>query len=260
MTLRKSNPVSVTGLMPGDLVRIAVANGACIAALGGVSSHLTKGAFGRMGADGNIVMHEMMPTEFVALREIKVTPQTQVERISMDSENEAGILALQYLQTLSEFVKSRAAGQEHIRPLLVAMLKTETERVSQKLAESGMSVVEVLSTESVVKKKVYITNDPDSIRDGAIPIDAVAFDIAPENKHETTVEVYDAQRAQEVIFNDRRVSEGAPRAADPAPAIAANLSPLMRSLVGIEGLEGGTLTGNDLGLGSFEEDVPGMVG
>jgi hypothetical protein len=176
----------------------------------------------------------------------------------LDNPDEAAVLGLQYLRDLSDVLRARAAGHDHIRPLLMAGLSAHAKVIEDKLVTSGIAVVEVTSTRKVVSKKVYLTTDPEQVREGAIPIDAIAFDIAPVDETTKGIDVFNADRAKELLFSTQRVTDdNAPRdGTGGAAPVMATLSPFMRGLLNLNTQEVG-LTGIDLGLNDHDDDDVG---
>lgn len=254
MTIRKSAAQPISFSVAGDLVRITEAAGAQIAAIGPLSSSFVHGAFGRVVAlaDGKVgmKMHELMPGEIRALETIEATQGTQVERIFVDNESEVAVLGLQYLRGLAEQIRSRVAGQQNLRPLMVAALKTDSDRLSEVLARSDLKAVEFSETKTIITKKIYLTADPASIREGVIPDDAIGFDLEPITTDTKSVETFGPDRVMEVLFSKSSVATNAVPAQ--AQEGAAPLSPFMRGLIG-QREEAGDLNLGDV-LGGDDED------
>jgi hypothetical protein len=242
MTITRAPAAPAHHAMPGDLVRIALAAGAMINGLPAAAGVFATGAFGKIGPmreDGSRVleMHELMPAEIAACQTISLTHGTMVERISVDNENEVAILALQYMRDLKDFIRERmsSASSDVLRNVLIANLKADADRVAIKLAASGISVVEKITTKTVVTKSVYLTSNPQAMKDGATPSDVVSFEFEADSKVDANVTVHDASRAQEVLFSPVAVADGVAPAAGGRPDAVdgSQLTPFMRHMLGM---------------------------
>lgn len=251
MTIRKSQPVTAGSCMHGDLVVIETGHGCEFQGLRSISSPLCKHAFGKIaqGPNGTLILtpNDLMPLELRGLPVILST-ESRVQRVSIDSENEMAVLALQYLRVLSEFIKGKVGVSDQLRQILVTSLSGESKRVTDALAASGLSVVTVTKQHISETVETYLTSDPDAMRDGVIPENAVAFTTAPIEREETRVDVHDASAAAELLFTERRVRNGAT-----GPAAAAQpeveMNPFLAALMGQDA--GVNLTASDLG---FDDD------
>lgn len=260
MTITKSAAVAANNVLQGDFVRVASNVGAQIthlAGMGSIANTLAKGAFGRITAvnpDGSrtLTMHNLMPAEIASLQTITLSPGAQIERISLDNDNEAAVLGLQYMRDIKEILRTRINSAPGLGPLLVAAMKNDADRIAAALTQSGLHIVEEIKTVSTVHKRIFLTANPEAMREGAIPIDAVAFDFDPVDTNETKVEVYDASRATEILFTPERVSDGQTR---PQTAQAAQqmpqLSPFMAGLLGMNNNAAAQATESDLNLGDL---------
>lgn len=256
--LRKSQPAPVSSVMPGDFIRIAVSNGSQLNMLGAISSPVTTGAFGRAAMEnGKLVlqMHELMPNDIRAMQTINLSPSAMVERVSFDNDNELAILGVQYLREMGEIVRSRASSgsADQMKAMLTAVLQSSARPLMDKLAQSGLSVVEKSVTRSEVVKKVYITSNPEALTNGEVPEDVVAFDIAPQSVENMETNVFPADRISEVLYAPVRVINGAATPATAAPA-GPELNPFMRGLLGMPVDADETINPEDFGIDDDSND------
>lgn len=256
MTIRKSQPSSITAAMSGDMVRIVEPAGSAFRGLP-QTGPVTKGAYGKLeiSSDGrySVIPHSLMPAELVALERIELSQMATIERISHDTDKELSVLALQYLQQLSTFVRTRASG-DSIATVLKATLKASAQPVMVALQESGLSMVEHVRTVSKVERRVYVTSNPNDIADGVVPADAIAFDIEPEDSSSVTTNVHAADQLENILYSSSQVREANSTPAAQATPPARALSPFVANLLGLGGDD--QVNASDLDFPDPEDDMP----
>lgn len=270
MTIHRSTPISASTAMPGDLIRIVVVGSSVAPLLGAVSRRLVKDAFGVVAIDGDgskyLKLHDKMPSEVRGLERFTLPSDTQIERISMDSENEVALLVVDYLRTIGDTARSLATpGGEGATAR--AVLGADGPRLAEMIQSGGFSLVEVVTRKVITERHVYVTSNPELIQQGEIPADTRMFEYKPTATRETEVNIKDVNHIIELLTEDVAVKESVPT----PPALVAqevaigdaNLTPFMRSLLTpLGGADNLTLSASDLNSADLDLDqddnTPGM--
>lgn len=267
MTIHRSQPTSAAASMPGDFVVLASATGAryALAQLAPAVHMFGPGLFGKIARQGDdivLVPDDRLPDLVRSLGPVILSNVALIERVSVDREHEKAILGLQYLRRLSDAARERARGQDGVvQGQLLAQLmgegaNSDLRRIADELTAAGIQVVEKKQVTTVETTTIFLTADPEAVREGRQVADTMKFATAPKESKAETVEIFDAFRTRELLLSTQPVQEVAdlPQAVQPAaPALQPAETNIM-NLLGLHGLlPGGTLTADDIGLG---EDFP----
>lgn len=277
MTIHRSQPTSAAACMPGDFVRLVSAHGASYpqaAALGPAIVMIAAGMFGKIASqNGAIVLvpDERIPALFREIGPMTLSEAVSIERISVDHEHEKAIMGLQYLRQISDVARQRATGPDGtvqrgvMQALLGEAAGSDLRRIADELAAAGIQVVEKKVVRTFETNTVYLTTDPEAVRQGRMTQDTMQFASAPKEGGSETIEIFDASRTRELLLSTQPVREVAAQEGEATPAAPAAHTNIM-NLLGLDGL-----TPQDVGLdagiaddfgggpdGDPDEDRPGM--
>jgi hypothetical protein len=255
MTIHRSHPTSAVASMPGDFVRLVASHGVSFpraAQLGPAVAMLAEGMFGKIAnQDGAtvLVLDERIPALFRELGPMKLSESATIERISVDHEHEKAIMGLQYLRHISDVARQRAAGPDGQvqRGLMQALLGeaagSDLRRIADELTAAGVQVVEKKVVRTVETNTVFLTTDPEAVREGRTSRDTMQFASSPAESTNETVEVFDASRTRELLLSTQPVREVAPAPGEITPAVPSAHTNIL-NLLGIQGM----LTTDDVRL------------
>lgn len=261
MTIHRSQPTSAAAAMPGDFVRIINPHGASYpqVGLGPAVVKIAAGIFGKIDRQGGAVV--LVPDERVPALIREIGPMTlsesvTMERISVDQEHEKAIMGLQYLRQIADIARQRAAGPDGTvnRGVLQALLgeaaNSDLRKIVDELSVAGVQVVEQKITRTYETSTVFLTTDPQAVRDGRPALDAMKFTSPTKDSTNETFDVFDASRTRELLLSVQPMREVNAQPGEPTlvqPTASTNLI----NLLGL----GGTLSADDVGLGTdFGQD------
>jgi hypothetical protein len=92
---------------------------------------------------------------------------------------------------------------------------------------------------------VFLTSDPDGVREGRISQDTMQFASTPKEAKTETVEIFDASRTRELLLATEPVREVASQPGEIMPAVPPAHTNIM-NLLGLQGM----LSADDIGLGT----------
>lgn len=260
MTIHRSQATEAKACMNGDFVRVVSPYGASYPAsgvLGPAVTQIASGIFGKIVVENGehfLVPDERTPGLMRALGNLRLGQGVTVERISVEHEYEKAILGLQYLQKISDVARARATeenGQvkrEVLQALLGPAATTDLQRIVDELEAAGMSFVEKVSTKTIQKRTMVLTANPEAVRNGTTPIDAMTFDSPATETTTNNIEVYDPSRTRELLLSTQPVREVAPQPGEAAQPDGPELG-LMR-LLGLDG----ALSAEDVELGAEDDE------
>ena len=254
MTIHRSQPTSAAACMPGDFVRLVSARGACFpqaAQLSAAVVMLADGMFGKIAnQNGAIVLQldERIPALFRELGPMQLSESVTIERISVDQEHEKAIMGLQYLRHVSDVARQRAANADGqvqrgvMQALLGEAAGSDLRRIADELTAAGVHVVEKKTVRTFETNTVFLTTDPNAVREGRLSQDTMQFASLPAESTNDTIEVFDASRTRELLLSTQPVREVAPAPGDITPAVP----PAHTNILNLLGLQG--LTADDVAL------------
>lgn len=258
MALIKSNPVSGSNVLPGDLVRIRSA-----LTVPGMPSEIAKllmNAFGRVVLQGNkrvIKLHDYSP-ELIKTLAPEVNESAVFERLQIDADRDLAPLALEYvmgLKKLGEIVTNRAGGEDNQAAAFKAIFSTEFPRVKSLLESAGLTVVKRTKTVST-EQVVFIVTDPansERVLGGAFNADDMIFQLDETSNKGSTNVISNGHDLAEALLSPRRVST--PQAPQDTPATQVpEMNPVLHTIL---------FGGNENGADDHDDstgDVPSMVG
>lgn len=257
MTIHRSQPTSASACMPGDFVRIVSARGASYpqaAALGPAIVMIAAGMFGKIASRNGekvLVPDERIPALLREIGPMTLSDIVTIERISVDQEHEKAIMGLQYLRQIADVARERATGPDGtvqrgvMQALLGETAGSDLRRIVDELSAAGMHVVEKKIVRTFETNTVFLTTDPQAVREGRPSQDAMQFASAPKESTNETIEVFDASRTRELLLATEQVREVA---AQPG-AVTPDVTPAHTNIMTLLGL-GGMLTADDVGLGT----------
>lgn len=268
MTIHRSQPTSAAAVMPGDFVRLLSPRGASypfgpqIAAAAALISSGMFGTIARQGDQTVLVPDQRIPDTIRELGPLTLSEGATIERVSVDHEHEKAIMAFQYLRQISDVVRERATQPDGTvqRGFMAALMGpaagADLRRIADELTAAGIQVVEKKVVRTVESTTVFLTADPQAVREGRQAADTMTFATPAQDATSETFEVFDASRTRELLLSAQPVREVAEQPGEIAPVLPAAHTNIMRTL-GLEGLTG--LTADDIGLGHDfppEEDEP----
>lgn len=275
MTIHRSQPTSAAACMPGDFVRVVSARGASYpgaAAFGPAIVMLADGMFGKIANQNGAVMlvpDERIPALFREMGPMKLSESVTIERISVDHEHEKAIMGLQYLRQISDVARQRAANADGqvqrgvMQALLGEAAGSDLRRIADELTAAGVQVVEKKVVRTFETNTVFLTTDPEAVREGRLSQDTMQFASSPAESTNETIEVFDASRTRELLLSTQPVREVAPAPGEITPAVP----PAHANILNLLGLQG-TLSAQDVALDAgmldgdpdpdSEDDAPGM--
>lgn len=278
MTIHRSQPTSAAACMPGDFVRVVSARGATfpqVAQLSAAIVLLADGMFGRIAnQNGAIVLQldERIPAMLRQIGPMKLSEAVTIERISVDHEHEKAIMGLQYLRHISDVARQRATDEDGqvqrgvMEALLGEAAVSDLRRIADELTAAGVHVVEKKLVRTFETNTIFLTTDPDAVREGRVSQDTMQFTSPSVESTNETVEVFDASRTRELLLSTKPVREVAQAPGEIAPAVPPAHANIL-NLLGIQGM----LTTDDVALDPDflvggdndpdpdpEGDVPGM--
>ena len=276
MTIHRSQPTSAAASMPGDFIVLVGSTGAhyALAQLAPAVHMFGPGMFGKIARQGDntvLVPDDRLPDLVRSLGPVILTNAASIERVSVDREHEKAILGLQYLRRLSDAARERARDHDGVvQGQLLAQLmgegaNSDLRRIADELTNAGIQVVEKKLVRTVETTTIFLTADPEAVREGRPVADTMTFATAPKESTAETFEIFDAFRTRELLLSTQPVREVADQPVQvAAPALQPAHTNIM-SLLNLNGLlPGGTLTADDIGLGhdfppdEEEPEGPGM--
>lgn len=257
MTIHRSQPSSASTCMPGDFVRIVSARGASYpqaAQLGPAIVQIANGMFGKIASENGVLVlvpDERIPTILSAIGPMTLSEHVTIERITVDQEHEKAIMGLQYLRQIADFARAKAISADGtVRPgvmqaLLGDAAGADLRRIADELSAAGVHVVEKKLVRTFETTTVFLTSDPDGVREGRISQDTMQFASTPKEATTETVEVFDASRTRELLLASAPVREVAMQPGEITPVVP----PAHTNIMNLLGLPG-TLSADDIGLGT----------
>lgn len=274
MTIHRSHPTSAAATMQGDFVRITTTHGVSVPSAPALSAGvamISRGMIGTIAQEAGehyLVPDARSPELIRQLGKLLLSPASQVERISVDHEHEKAILSIQYLMQIADVARQRAASAggdaEVARGTMAALLgsavTTDLDRVVTELAAAGIQVVEKIAVEKTKTRTLILTGDPEAVRNGEIPAEAMTFAAPSATSSDVTFDVHDASRTREILLAPQAMREvAATPQAMVAPEVPATAAAFLNGIgMGgtIVGFNGNTLTADDVGLGEDVDDEP----
>lgn len=247
MTIHRSQPTSAAACMQGDFVRLVSARGASYpqaAQLGPAIVLLADGMFGKIAThNGAVVLipDERIPALFRELGAMKLSESVMIERISVDHEHEKAIMGLQYLRQISDFARQRATNADGqvqrgiMQALLGEAAGSDLRRIADELTAAGVHVVEKKTVRTFETNTVFLTTDPEAVREGRVSQDTMQFASLPAESNSETIEVFDASRTRELLLSTQPVREVASTLGETTAAVPAAHANIM-NLLGIPGM------------------------
>lgn len=255
MTIHRSQPTSASACMPGDFVRIVSARGASYpqaAQLGPAIVMLADGMFGKIANQNGTVMlvpDERIPALFREIGAMKLSESVMIERISVDHEHEKAIMGLQYLRQISDIARQRATSADGqvqrgvMQALLGEAAGSDLRRIADELTAAGVHVIEKKTVRTFETNTVFLTTDPEAVREGRVSQDTMQFASSPAESTNETFEVFDASRTRELLLSTQPVREVAPESGTITPAVPTAHTNIL-NLLGVPGM----LTAADVAL------------
>jgi len=247
MTIHRSQPTSASACMSGDFVRLVSARGASYpqaAQLGPAIVMLADGMFGKISNQNGVnylVPDERIPALFRELGPMKLSESVTIERISVDHEHEKAIMGLQYLRQISDVARQRATNADGqvqrgvMQALLGEAAGSDLRRIADELTAAGVQVVEKKTVRTFETNTVFLTTDPEAVREGRVSQDTMQFAAQPTEATRETVEVFDASHTRELLLSTQPVREVAAQPSEITPVVPPAHANIL-SLLGIEGM------------------------
>lgn len=256
MTIHRSQAVSAATCMSGDFVRIVSAVGASYpqaAQLGPAIVLIANGMFGKIanqGGDLVLVPDERIPALLREIGAMKLSSAVQIERISVDQEHEKAIMGLQYLRQIADVARERATAADGtvqrgvMQALMGEAAGADLRRIVDELSAAGMHVVEKKVVRTYETNTIFLTTNPDAIREGRPSAEAMTFTTPTQEATVETFEVFDASRTRELLLSTQPVREVTAQDGELTPPLPAAQTNLM-TLLGLSGV----VSAEDIGLG-----------
>lgn len=257
MTIHRSQASSASTCMPGDFVRVVSAQGGSYpqaAALGPAIVQIANGMFGKIASQNGalvLVPDERIPASLRQIGPMTLSEHVRIERISVDQEHEKAIMGLQYLRQLADIARAKAVGADGTvqRGVMEALLGdsagADLRRIADELSAAGVHVVEKKMVRTFETTTVFLTSDPEGVREGRISQDTMQFASTPKEAKTETVEIFDASRTRELLLATEPVREVAAQPGEITPVVPQAHTNIM-NLLGLPG----TLSADDIGLGT----------
>lgn len=281
MTIHRSQPTPATACMPGDFVRLVSAHGASYpqaAQLGPAVVLIAAGMFGKIAnQNGTLVLvpDERIPALLREIGPMALSESVRIERVSVDHEHEKAIMGLQYLRQIADVARQRATAADGTvqRGVMQALLGdaagADLRRIADELTAAGIQVVEKKVVRTQETNTIYLTTDPQAVREGRMTPETMQFASEPKEGNSETIEVFDASRTRELLLSTQPIREVAAQPGEVAP-VAPPVPPAHANIMSLLGMDG-LLTPQDVGLdagiadgligdpdGDQDQDRPGM--